>query len=333
MPRIREVMLGLGLATGSVGVASDSHVDKEMYATGPDSQGENASDYILGQSTEYGKIDHHFFDRDLVLNDIEKRIIGDTGLLTPEERMEREKYAKEIREQWCNIVGKFAKQFSVKHFSDSKKVLLKDFASITADEANKDAILSVVQKYATITNIPVGILLELIGVESRFDSFATSTAKPSAKGITQLRPLSAREAGLKVDDNIDERLDLELSVYAGASQLRHYIDKCHGAKDLGLMVYNMGEGNFKDMICRTYSEIEHKLVKHKNKAGKIYHKFTFTEKGNEQFTNMVNAGRINVVDIFGKNRDNARYDLSYAFKMAAMSDLVRVVVNNEITDK
>lgn len=69
-----------------------------------------------------------------------------------------------------------------------------------------------------------------------------------AGGPAQFMPDTARDMGLRVDDQVDERFDNDKALVAGAKYLKQQIDAFDGDQVLGLMAYNWGPGNVERML-------------------------------------------------------------------------------------
>ena len=87
-------------------------------------------------------------------------------------------------------------------------------------------------------------------VESALRSWAIS--RVGAGGLWQLMPGTARELGLIVSDELDERLDPTLGCAAGLDYLRMQYDR-YGDWALALAAYNSGPGNVNRAIRRSGS--------------------------------------------------------------------------------
>lgn len=94
--------------------------------------------------------------------------------------------------------------------------------------------------------VPIDILIRQGGQESRFwdDKVVTGNDKSSAgaAGIAQFMPATAREYGLRVDKEVDERLDPHKSIMVQAQMMaKEY--KRTGSWRVALAAYNAGFGN------------------------------------------------------------------------------------------
>ena len=84
--------------------------------------------------------------------------------------------------------------------------------------------------------------------ESALRPYATS--RVGAGGLWQLMPGTARELGLTVNDELDERLDAELGCAAGLQYLRYQYER-YGDWALAMAAYNCGPGNVNKAIRRS----------------------------------------------------------------------------------
>lgn len=92
------------------------------------------------------------------------------------------------------------------------------------------------------------LLTALIKQESNFDPEVRSSK--GAVGLCQFMPATAREMGLRVDDEVDERLDPKKSIDAAAAYLakiKKWVSGMVGQYETRLMLasYNGGFGNVK----------------------------------------------------------------------------------------
>ena len=84
--------------------------------------------------------------------------------------------------------------------------------------------------------------------ESALRPYATS--RVGAAGLWQLMPGTARELGLTVNSELDERLDAELGCAAGLEYLRRQYER-YGDWALAIAAYNCGPGNVNKAIRRS----------------------------------------------------------------------------------
>ena len=91
-------------------------------------------------------------------------------------------------------------------------------------------------------------LAALCIVESAVSVKALS--KAGALGMWQLMPATARQYGLRVDDIVDERLDVSRATDAAARLLRD-LKKSLGSWPLAVMAYNCGSGNVRKAVVRS----------------------------------------------------------------------------------
>lgn len=95
--------------------------------------------------------------------------------------------------------------------------------------------------------------------ESALRPFAVSHA--SAGGLWQLMPGTARELGLTVNEELDERLDPELGCAAGLEYLRIQYER-YGDWSLALAAYNCGPGNVNKALRRSRGRSYWDIRKH-----------------------------------------------------------------------
>jgi peptidoglycan lytic transglycosylase D len=120
----------------------------------------------------------------------------------------------------------FAKEYVKKNIWD-----LQELKQTT--QSKFSIIRSVLSKY----NVP-SELKYLAVVESNLDS-DTACSSAGARGIWQLMPVTASELGLKVTDDVDERLYLSKSSVAAAKYLKQLYDE-FGDWLLVVAAYNSG---------------------------------------------------------------------------------------------
>jgi soluble lytic murein transglycosylase-like protein len=91
-------------------------------------------------------------------------------------------------------------------------------------------------------------LAAIVMVESAGDP--TALSPKGARGLWQLMPDTARRYGLRVDDNIDDRIDPLKSTLAAVQYLRDLFDMFHDWP-LALAAYNAGENRIQNVMERT----------------------------------------------------------------------------------
>lgn len=155
---------------------------------------------------------------------------------------EREK----LKQEWGRIAQKERGQMYKRRFNNSDEQVLRFFKRITDHEPYRKQLTELVEKYGAEHGVPIDLLLGVIGVESGGDPNARSTSKPSARGILQLMPITAREMGLKVELNakdevigVDERYDVIKNIKAGARYLAKMKER-FGSWGLALIAFCEG---------------------------------------------------------------------------------------------
>ena len=99
-------------------------------------------------------------------------------------------------------------------------------------------LLKLIHAEATLARLQPEIVLAVIEVESRFDSYAVS--KAGALGIMQVMPFWKNEIGRPGDNLIDIRTNLRY----GWTILRYYLDKERGQLADALARYNGSYGEY-----------------------------------------------------------------------------------------
>ena len=99
--------------------------------------------------------------------------------------------------------------------------------------------------------VPREMAAAVIMVESGGRSDALSSK--GARGLWQLMPDTARRYGLRVDEAVDERLQLFKATTAGAQYL-HDLYARFGAWRLALAGYNAGEANVSSAILKAHTQ-------------------------------------------------------------------------------
>ena len=121
--------------------------------------------------------------------------------------------------------------------------------------------MPLVQEAASEYNLDPNLVARLIKQESQFNPSAVSPT--GASGMFQFTAGTARDMGLRVDDEVDERMDPQLSAKAGARYIRRQIDAFDGDVVLGVAAYNAGVGGVRHYLKTG----EFKDVKYK--SGKV----------------------------------------------------------------
>lgn len=114
------------------------------------------------------------------------------------------------------------------------------FLSGVKNKTEREKIERAISENSARTGIPAELLRALIQQESRGQYNAMSPK--GARGVMQLMPETARDQGLRVNGKVDERLDVEKSIRAGADYLKEQLDRFNGDFRLALAAYNAGPG-------------------------------------------------------------------------------------------
>ena len=106
-----------------------------------------------------------------------------------------------------------------------------------------------IRSIARAHKVPLEIAA-LASIESGFDPSAKSPV--GAAGMWQFMPPTAREYGLKVNRNVDQRLDWKRSTKAAVTYIRWLAEiKFGGDYETAIMAYNYGVGNMMKVIKRS----------------------------------------------------------------------------------
>lgn len=114
---------------------------------------------------------------------------------------------------------------------------------LVKDEAERSAILHHVHCEARRLQLPPGLVMAVIDVESRFDRWAVSSA--GAVGLMQIMPFWPRQLGM----NNHELVRIPPNIRMGCTILRFYLDREKGDYARALARYNGSVGR------RTYSDL------------------------------------------------------------------------------
>lgn len=105
-------------------------------------------------------------------------------------------------------------------------------------------ILEQVHCQAKRLNLPPGLLMAVIDVESRFDRWAVSSA--GAVGLMQVMPFWPRQLGM----TNAELLKIPQNIHMGAAILKFYLEREKGDYTKALARYNgsIGRRNYSDLV-------------------------------------------------------------------------------------
>ncbi len=111
-------------------------------------------------------------------------------------------------------------------------------AKIIKDPQQRLNLLKLIHAEASLAQLQPEIVLAVIEVESRFDSYAVSSA--GAMGMMQIMPFWKKEIGRPNDNLIDTQTNLRY----GCTILRYYLDKEKGRLADALARYNGSYGEY-----------------------------------------------------------------------------------------
>ena len=115
---------------------------------------------------------------------------------------------------------------------------------IVADQAERAEILYHVHCEAKRLNLPPGLVMSVIDVESRFDRWAVSYA--GAVGLMQIMPFWPRQLGM----TNEQLVRIPQNIRMGCTILRFYLDREKGDYTRALARYNgsVGRRNYSDLV-------------------------------------------------------------------------------------
>lgn len=117
-------------------------------------------------------------------------------------------------------------------------------AKFVKDTKERDAILHHVYCESRRLDLPPGLVMAVIDVESRFDRWAVSHA--GAVGLMQIMPFWPRELGM----TNHELVRIPQNVRMGCTILKFYLDRERGDYTRALARYNgsVGRRNYSDLV-------------------------------------------------------------------------------------
>lgn len=112
------------------------------------------------------------------------------------------------------------------------------------DDAERTLILEHVQCEAKRLQLPPGLLMAVIDVESGFNRWAVSSA--GAVGLMQVMPFWPRKLGL----SNDQLVRIPQNIRMGATILKYYLERERGDYTRALARYNgsVGRRNYSDLV-------------------------------------------------------------------------------------
>jgi soluble lytic murein transglycosylase-like protein len=116
--------------------------------------------------------------------------------------------------------------------------------AVLKDAAEREAILHHVHCEARRLNLPPGLIMAVIDVESRFDRWAVSHA--GAVGLMQVMPFWPRKLGM----TNAELVRIPQNIRMGCTILRYYLDVEKGNYARALARYNgsLGQRTYSDLV-------------------------------------------------------------------------------------
>jgi soluble lytic murein transglycosylase-like protein len=135
--------------------------------------------------------------------------------------------------------------------SEEENIRLIEAESISV--GNPD-LISLLDKYTKDYQLEIPLIMAIMKIESNFDPKATSPV--GACGLMQLMPETAREMGLTVNINVDERLDPAKNMEAGIRYMKHLMDM-FGNPVEAVAAYNMGPKVIKEKTPSNTETLQH----------------------------------------------------------------------------
>ncbi len=115
---------------------------------------------------------------------------------------------------------------------------------IVKDETERNLILEQVQCEAKRLQLPPGLVMAVIDVESRFDRWATSSA--GAVGLMQVMPFWPNQLGMQNS----QLVEIPHNIRMGCTILKYYLERERGDYSRALARYNgsLGRRNYPDLV-------------------------------------------------------------------------------------
>ena len=115
---------------------------------------------------------------------------------------------------------------------------------IIHDDSERTVILEQVQCEAKRLQLPPGLVMAVIDVESRFDRWATSST--GAVGLMQVMPFWPRQLGM----NNSQLVEIPHNIRMGCTILKYYLERERGDYVRALARYNgsLGRRNYSDQV-------------------------------------------------------------------------------------
>jgi soluble lytic murein transglycosylase-like protein len=115
---------------------------------------------------------------------------------------------------------------------------------IVKDETERNLILEQVQCEAKRLQLPPGLVMAIIDVESRFNRWAISPA--GAVGLMQVMPFWPRQLGMQNS----QLVEIPHNIRMGCTILKYYLERERGDYSRALARYNgsLGRRNYSDLV-------------------------------------------------------------------------------------